>query len=148
VTRSPFAIARRISSAGLLAAPCLAAVATQPALSAFKDHHRVVVMFAPTSDDPRFTRESGQVAILTRQPTFGSLVVVGVAGDTVIGVSDTAEALRRRFGVAPGGFAVVLVGKDGTAALKSSAVISSQTLAATIDAMPMRREELRRGQAD
>jgi hypothetical protein len=138
----------RLALAGLLAAVSVAAVATPPPLSAYKDHSRVVVMFAPTAENPRFTRQSAQLSVLTRRPTFRSLIVVGVAGDTVIGVSDSAAALRRRFGVAPNAFAVVLVGKDGTVALSRSRVVSSQTLAATIDAMPMRQDELRRGQTD
>jgi hypothetical protein len=105
-------------------------------------------MFSPTADDPRFTRQSGQLSSLTRQPTFRSLIVVGVAGDTVIGVSDTAGALRKRFGVSPKAFEVVLVGKDGDVALRRTNVVPSQQLAATIDAMPMRQDELRRGQTD
>jgi hypothetical protein len=140
--------AGRLALAGLLAATSVAAEATQPPLSAYKDHSRVVVIFAPTAEDARFTRQSEQLSILTRQPTFRSLIVVGVTGDTVIGVSDSAAALRRRFGVAPQAFELVLVGKDGSAALSRTSVVPSQTIAATIDAMPMRQDELRRGQTD
>lgn len=40
-------------------------------------------------------------------------------------------------------FKVVLVGKDGRIKLKSEQVISNQKLFSTIDAMPMRRNEMR-----
>ncbi len=40
-------------------------------------------------------------------------------------------------------FKVVLLGKDGRIKLKSEQVISNQKLFSTIDAMPMRRNEMR-----
>jgi hypothetical protein len=132
---------------GCLAAASLAG-ATPPMLSAFMHHSRVVVMFAPAADDPRFAAQSTQLATLGKQPTFQSLIVAGVAGDTVAGLSDTAAALRRRFAVAPNAFGVVLIGKDGHVALRRDAVTSAKTLASTIDAMPMRQEELKRGEAN
>ena len=57
--------------------------------------------------------------------------------------SAEAEALRRRFGIAPEDFAVILLGKDGGAKLRSAKPLSMRRLAETIDAMPMRQEEMR-----
>ena len=54
-----------------------------------------------------------------------------------------AVALRRRFAVAAGDLRVVLVGLDGGAKLTSEKPLPLAALAATIDRMPMRREELR-----
>jgi hypothetical protein len=133
--------------AALIAAASIAAT-TPPMLAEYKDHSRVVVMFAATPEDAKFTAQTAQLAALTKQPTFQSLIIVGVAGSTVIGVSDKATALRSRFGVAPGAFKVVLVGKDGTVALDQGTVATAKTLAATIDAMPMRQQELRSGKTN
>lgn len=58
-------------------------------------------------------------------------------------VETGAEALRRRFSVAPDAVRVVLVGLDGGAKLIADEPISLSTLEETINAMPMRRRELR-----
>ncbi len=52
--------------------------------------------------------------------------------------------LRRRYGVAPGRFAALLIGKDGGVKLRSDAPLSTRTLFEAIDAMPMRQAEMRR----
>ncbi len=137
---------RRLAVAAAAVAS-IAASASPPALSAYKDHARVVVIIAPDADDQRFAAQSAQLAKLPARPTFQSLIVVGVAGSTVIGASDTAAQLRRRFAVSPGAFKVVLIGKDGHIALDRGTVTPAQTFATTIDSMPMRQAELRGGQA-
>lgn len=119
--------------AGLLAAA--PAAATPPALSAFQGHNVVAVMFAPGADDPRFSQETSELAKLTAQPAFQSLIVVGVAGSTAVGVSDAPAALRARFGVAPGGFRFVLIGKDGRVALSQGSVVAQDRIAQAIQAM-------------
>ncbi len=54
-----------------------------------------------------------------------------------------AETVRRRFGVQPGDFTVVLIGKDGGAKLRSRKPLSMEKLKETIDAMPMRQDEMK-----
>ena len=54
-----------------------------------------------------------------------------------------AEAARRKFHIGPQDFAVILLGKDGGAKLRSSRPLSMQKLNETIDAMPMRQDEMR-----
>lgn len=77
------------------------------------------------------------------------MVVIWVIGETVtaeLGAApgSRAGALRRRFGVEPGVFRVILVGKDGGEKLTQAMPIAASRLFATIDAMPMRRDEVRR----
>ena len=55
----------------------------------------------------------------------------------------TAEGARRKFGVERGTFAAVLVGKDGTEKHRSAAPLRPRDLLERIDAMPMRRREMR-----
>lgn len=52
------------------------------------------------------------------------------------------SALRRRYAIAPGQFAVLLIGKDGGVKLRSDTPIAAARLTATIDTMPMRRDEM------
>jgi hypothetical protein len=54
---------------------------------------------------------------------------------------------RRRFHIHPNDFTVILLGKDGGEKLRSRHPISLETLRSTIDAMPMRQDEMRSQQA-
>jgi hypothetical protein len=75
------------------------------------------------------------------------LVVVHAIG---VQASDTradrldATAVRRAVGLAPDRFGVVLVGKDGGVKLRRESPITVTELFQVIDAMPMRRQEMRR----
>jgi hypothetical protein len=51
--------------------------------------------------------------------------------------------LRQRFHIEPGGSTFILVGKDGTVKLRRPSVRLSN-LFEVVDAMPMRRAEMRR----
>ncbi len=53
---------------------------------------------------------------------------------------DAAGTLR----LAPAAFRVILLGKDGHVALQSIAPVPAARIEAAIDAMPMRRDEMRR----
>ncbi|MEK6479935.1 DUF4174 domain-containing protein [Catalinimonas sp. 4WD22] len=54
-----------------------------------------------------------------------------------------AEQLRKQFQVADDAFSVILIGKDGTQKLKQEELLSTDKLFAIIDAMPMRKREMR-----
>ena len=110
--------------------------ASAAALSDFKGHNVVAVMFAPGADDPRFTQETSELAKLTAQPDFQGVVVVGVADGTVIGVSDAPSDLRTRFGVPGDGFRLILLGKSGQVSLSQASVVTQDRIAQVIQAMP------------
>jgi hypothetical protein len=59
----------------------------------------------------------------------------------------TGEVARRELGIGRGAFAVVLVGKDGGEKLRSTEPLRSRDLLDRIDAMPMRRREMRENDA-
>jgi len=54
-----------------------------------------------------------------------------------------AAAVRERFRVERADFTVILVGKDGGEKLRDSKPLPFARLQATIDAMPMRRQEMK-----
>ena len=64
---------------------------------------------------------------------------VWIIGDKVEGAKDRAAKLRSQYKLPPKAFELVLIGWDGRPAYRSSWPISVATLAATIDAMPMRQ---------
>lgn len=117
-------------------------------MSAYKWKKRPLVVFAPSDGDPGLARQRAIVAGLGPAFQDRQIVVVYVVGNTVSadlgpGPGIGAAALRERFGVAASAFRAVLVGKDGGIKISSGTPIASSPLFATIDAMPMRREEKR-----
>jgi hypothetical protein len=56
----------------------------------------------------------------------------------------SGDAMRSHFGVAPGGFAVVLVGYDGEEKLRLRRV-DLERIFGEVDRMPIRRMEMERG---
>lgn len=105
-------------------------------LSAYRDVNRLFVVFAPSKEDARLIRQER----LLRGSASGFkerdlLKLVFLSGET---------ALRRKYRIAKNEFRMLLVGKDGIVAFSSKDPVSPKTVFARIDAMPMRRAEMRR----
>jgi len=135
-----------------LGAVCAVLVAALPAeaMSIYRWKSRPVIVFAGSGGDKALAE---QHRIFNRNRAGladRDIVVVWVTGNDVTadlgpGPGLTAAQLRARLGATGNGFRVVLVGMDGSTKLTQSKPLSTTTLFATIDAMPMRREKLRRG---
>jgi hypothetical protein len=76
------------------------------------------------------------------------VVFVPVAGSGDQPSNRHLQELRREFHVAAPEFTVVLVGKDGGEKFRSHVPVTIEKLNAVIDAMPMRRQEVRNGHAN
>ncbi len=113
-------------------------------LSAYHDKNRVLLVFAPTAQDPAYLEQTK----LWQNEKAGfderQLVIVPVLADAKKPAADAPGTLAKKFSVDPKVFAVVLVGKDGHDAYRSPKPVPAATLYATIDAMPMRRAEMKR----
>ena len=116
-------------------------------LEALRDHKRVLLIFGASRDDARF---KAQVATMQSHGTDADerdLITVEVPSRVertgAVQLAD-ADSVRRRFGVGRDAFVVVLVGKDGGEKLRSDQPIEFERLRATIDAMPMRQDEMRK----
>ncbi|GJD58896.1 DUF4174 domain-containing protein [Methylobacterium dankookense] len=107
-------------------------------LAAHRWHARVLVLAAPDGDDARLKAQREAVAAAQLDFSERDLVVVDA-----VGPGAEAAALRRRLGLPEAEFRAVLVGKDGEAKITASEPIPPERLFATIDAMPMRRDEMR-----
>ena len=136
--------------AGLLSMASAIVVAPPAhAMSGYLWKYRPLVVFAASPGDPRLVQQRAIVNSL--KPAFidRQVVVVYVGGENVTselgpGPSMPPSALRERYGIAPDEFKVLLVGKDGGVKLTSAKPFPAQTLFRTIDAMPMRADEVRR----
>ncbi len=134
----------------LLAAACLAMI-SPPAFAAsdYQWNYRPLLVFAGGNDSAALAEQRRAVAQSRAGFKERDIVVVWIVGDSTAAewgpaVQGTAAELRRRYGVSAAGFRVVLVGKDGGVKLTSAAPLSAGRIFATVDAMPMRRDEMRR----
>jgi hypothetical protein len=128
--------------AGLLLPP-----ATVTAMDSLRWTTRPLIVFAPESAAANLSRQR-QIVAANRagfvERDMAVLVVTneGVSADLGKKPVQHAAALRRRYGIAPEQFRVLLVGKDGGVKLSSSEPIAASRLFSVIDAMPMRRQEM------
>ena len=115
-----------------------------------RNQSRPLLIFAERANDPQLEI---QLRILNEHAAEASdRQIVPLAlpyrepGPTALQLSgDDAEAARRRFHVTANDFVVILLGKDGGEKLRSSRPIPMRKLEAIIDAMPMRKDEMRSG---
>lgn len=139
-----------------IAAPLasLGQASTAPSLlAAMRDHDRPVLLFAGP-DDARVQEEYAalqghaeelrerqmRIVLVTRSPTRAD---ANTPPGTVAATDAEAKALRSRFHVAANQFTVVLLGKDGGEKFRWPQPVPFETLRALVDAMPMRRQEMR-----
>lgn len=132
--------------AGFFAGIAMAESATEPPvdpvfptgessdLSKFVWEKRPVIVFADSPNDPAFKRQL-------------ELLHVGrddLAERDVVVLTDTDPAARGplRIKLRPRGFALVLIGKDGTVKLRKPKPWDVRELGRVIDKMPMRQQEI------
>ena len=120
-------------------------------LQSMRDRSRPVLIFAP-SDTPQLR---SQLQILSQDPSQlqqRDIILVPVlssgphdeASPVIFPMSSSDQlAARKHFHIAPNEFTVLLIGKDGGEKFRSHQPISAQKLFSLIDAMPMRRQEMR-----
>lgn len=102
---------------------------------------RVVVLYAPTSESAELKQQKASMAAAAAQVQARDMLIME-AIETKLTAADK-QYVRQTLGVAPGSFAVVLIGKDGGVKRKATKPIDPSELFETIDTMPMRRQEMR-----
>ncbi len=116
-------------------------------LSRFRGRNRLLLIFSASeagSERQRDLLEGHEAGFADRDLLTFRLFEDGsgaAAGEPV--TPEQAAAARREFGVENGQFAAVLVGRDGGARFRSGEPVPAPDLFARIDAMPMRRREMR-----
>lgn len=120
----------------ILLAMALAAPST---VADMRWHRRVLLVAAPSTGDAGVIGQRKALAGWDVEARERDLAIVTVIGGKVEGATDAAAALRKRYRLPEDRFVAVLIGKDGGEKLRSATPIAAETMAATIDAMPMRR---------
>ena len=113
----------------------VAAQAAGDQLTALRDKARPVVVLSDSRDDPRV---ADQIARLD-----GTRPALDERNIKVLREAKPGSALRKTLGVAERGFAVVLVGKDGSVKKVWRDPVDPKAIFTVIDSMPMRRDEMR-----
>ncbi len=120
-----------------LAVPVL--TLAQSDLSQYRNKNRLLLVFAPSKADPRWQKQNTLLAQSAAEFKERDLLRFDyLEGDR------RTTALRIRYGVKPGQFRVLLIGKDGHVASGEPVPVSLPALTEQIDRMPMRRKEMRR----
>ena len=123
--------------------------ATPFSMASYLGKKRPLLLFAPSGDDESFIAQLSQVGSARSGFDARDMVLVVVlekgrsdADGREIASADAAR-LRALYDVEAGRFALRLVGKDGGVKRRESAPVAMQALFDQIDAMPMRRQEIR-----
>lgn len=124
-------------------------------LGAHTSEHRRFLIFAPRPDDAAYALQcdllAGEDASFAERDLLRGDFFFSTANGTFAGekVSPAeAHAARERYGVEEDRFEAVLVGKDGGVKHRSAEPVAPAQLYVLIDAMPMRRREMREHEAD
>ena len=141
----------------LALAPALILAQDAPTLASLKDQKRVLLVFAPSDQTPDFRRQLDLLSKHTADLQQRDLILLPVVTTMIqptdantlrvghLPVASPTEQLdlRHRFHIAPSQFAAILIGKDGGEKLRQNTPITLDKLNATIDAMPMRQDEMK-----
>jgi hypothetical protein len=107
-------------------------------LDQFRWKNRVLVVVAPLGDHA--AEEQRRIYNSAVKGMSERAIVLNEALDG----SERSRQIRSWLGADGGRFQVFLVGKDGNTAISSDKPVSADYLFGRVDAMPMRRDEMRR----
>ena len=133
---------KRVTTAlvlGLSLGAALPAEARDTPLSGYRWKNRVLVVVAPSRQDGNLVAQRRIFEQNAKGMAERQIVLIEAAGD-----DERARNIRNQLAVGDTAFRVLLVGKDGNTAASSSKPFSAAELFGRVDAMPMRRDEMRR----
>ena len=118
-------------------------------LTSYRWQQRLLLVFAAQPSDPDFmvfaqSLSASRDAVQDRDLVLGRLFEQGPShlGERSL-LPEDAQSLRHRFAIRPTTFTVVLIGKDGGVKMVRQGRVDLEAIFARIDAMPMRRQEMR-----
>ena len=118
-------------------------------LTQYKWKNRLLFVFAPNSTHPLYVDIKNDIVAQKEEVLDRDLIVFEIF-DNDTSLKDMTEidpesaaAVRQNFKVRSGSFTIILVGKDGGVKLRRTEKVNLTDIFSLIDAMPMRREEMR-----
>ncbi len=140
--RASLALAAIVAIAPISSSAVTPIMSLEQQLAGYKSSKRVLLVFAPAADDARFQAQRARWN--SEKGAFVDYELVVLPAFT----TEEAAPLAKRYGIKPGAFAVLLIGKDGNEAYRSEVLVEAKDLYRRIDAMPMRRAEVRERSRD
>jgi Domain of unknown function (DUF4174) len=107
-------------------------------LSAQQSNYRRILIFAP---------DSANVSFKNQNRIFEKEEKGCVERDIIVEyhtLKSKGNALFDKYNVSKSGFTLLLIGKDGSVKMRSKEVIAAARIYALVDAMPMRKDEMRK----
>ena len=118
-------------------------------LDDFQWHNRLLFLVAPDFSAPAVAQARAKLERRFEDVVDRDLLVIqlflngrSLVGDRPISVSEAAQ-LRLELGIDPDEQLLLLIGKDGSVKRRAPLLIDMQEIFTQIDAMPMRRNEIR-----
>ncbi|WP_235892410.1 DUF4174 domain-containing protein [Mycolicibacterium hodleri] len=118
-------------------------------LSDYRGERRPLLLFAPTESDPRLVEalrriDTSRCDFVNREMVIGVVVTEGKSTlDGQLINADESRRLVKQFAIRENTFSALLIGKDGGEKLRVNDVPDLHAIYAVIDAMPMRKREMR-----
>jgi hypothetical protein len=129
---------RRIAILSVVAALATVVPAGAASLDGLRWKNRVLVLVAPSAQDDQLQAQRRLLQAASGGMRERDIVVMDAIGD-----GQQARELRKRSATDGRAFRIVLIGKDGNTAFASNNPLTAQDIFGRIDAMPMRRDEMR-----
>jgi hypothetical protein len=128
----------------VLTAPASATQDDLRSITGMRDHYRVLIVFTPSLADARLAAQRAIMARLGLEAAKRDLLFVQVDPMTVIGASDSADKLRRKFVVPVLNYHAILIDKDGRTLQESHGPMEAGAILHAIDIAPQRQFEMHR----
>lgn len=121
-------------------------------LDQFQWENRIIVMFAPDSNDGPYAHQMINFSSLEDELLDRDLILISIFDEECAKLDDeiisdsSADHIQSRLSPSKEGYSIYLIGKDGSVKLKQDEVIPPDELFNVIDRMPMRHREMRDGE--
>jgi len=118
-------------------------------LNVYQWKNRLLMVFSPSPDDSNYQSFTKEMQDQRNGLRERDILVFEIfeKGESRLGNSplkkDSASFLRRQFGVQPGQFHILLIGKDGEEKRRWESVVGLGVIFSVVDAMPMRQREMK-----
>ncbi len=118
-------------------------------LNKYRWHKRMIIIFSPQVINPQYRELKRKLERSIPEMDDRDLIKVEILTDGTSKVEDYVVPedveinLRERYRIDPAHFAAILVGKDGQEKCRWESGVDVQEIFSRIDAMPMRREEIK-----
>ncbi|MDH4264463.1 MAG: DUF4174 domain-containing protein [Deltaproteobacteria bacterium] len=118
-------------------------------LNAYRWRNRLLMVFSPAQDEPNYQSFIKEVQVQRNGLRDRDVLVLEILekGESRLGKSplkkDSAVFLREQFGIPPGYFCILLIGKDGEEKRRWESMGGLGVIFSVVDAMPMRQRELK-----